>query len=154
MAVTGELEEHMVEEGAQSVVIPSRNTEQAEENAVQVEGNTETSPVTEICALENGHVQIMVGEEPTMAEKVAMENYDVPAHVLAFVPPDGGCRAWIVMFASFLCNGIIFGTINSSGLIYDNLVKKLEAEGDSNAAFKTCKCYIICIENFFPLLVN
>ena len=32
-----------------------------------------------------------------------------------FVLPDGGTRAWLIMVFSFLCNGVIFGTINSSG---------------------------------------
>lgn len=96
---------------------------------------------TEAEAVENGHIQLMVADEVDLHDpKGVMDNYDVPAHVLAFVPPDGGCRAWIVMFASFLCNGIIFGTINASGLIYDNLVKQLEADGVSNPATKTCKC--------------
>ncbi|XP_071544004.1 monocarboxylate transporter 10-like isoform X2 [Panulirus ornatus] len=152
MAVT-EAEEHMVEEGAQSVVVPERNTSQREENALQAIGSTETTPVTEICALENGHVQVMIGDEPTMAEKVAMENYDVPAHVLAFVPPDGGCRAWVVMFASFLCNGIIFGIINSSGVIYSNLVNRLEEEGDPNAAFKTSTMMSLAIGSTFLLSI-
>ncbi|XP_059084168.1 monocarboxylate transporter 10-like isoform X2 [Tigriopus californicus] len=35
-----------------------------------------------------------------------------------FTPPDGGFWAWLVLIASFLTNGIIFGTINSFGVIF------------------------------------
>lgn len=35
-----------------------------------------------------------------------------------FRPPDGGFWAWLVVVASFLTNGIIFGTINSFGVIF------------------------------------
>ncbi|XP_045612862.1 monocarboxylate transporter 10 isoform X2 [Procambarus clarkii] len=155
MAVTGEAEEPMIEEGAHSVVLSANNSGQVEENrpTVRLKGGAEATPLTEFSAMENGHVQAMVSDEPTIAEKVAMENYDVPAHVLAFVPPDGGCRAWLVMFASFLCNGIIFGTINSSGLIYNDLVKKLEDAGDPNAAFKTSMMTSLAIGSTFLLSV-
>ncbi|XP_069952991.1 monocarboxylate transporter 10 isoform X2 [Cherax quadricarinatus] len=152
MAVTQEAEEPMMEEGAQSVALAVRNTSQVE-NAVRLKGGAEATPLTDFSAVENGHVQVMVADEPTIAEKVAMENYDVPAHVLAFVPPDGGCRAWLVMFASFLCNGIIFGTINSSGLIYDILVEKLKEAGDPNAAFKTSMMTSLAIGSTFLLSV-
>ncbi|XP_042229594.1 monocarboxylate transporter 10-like isoform X2 [Homarus americanus] len=153
MAITGEGEEPMVEEGAQSVIIPTRNTSQAEDSVDVPSPGSNDTPMTEMSAIENGHVQLMVADEPTLAEKVAMENYDVPAHVLAFVPPDGGCRAWLVMFASFLCNGIIFGTINSSGLLYADLVKKLQDAGDPNAAFKTSMMTSLAIGSTFLLSV-
>ena len=38
------------------------------------------------------------------------------------------------MFASFCCNGIIFGTINSYGLIYSALQKRLELAGVDEAS--------------------
>ena len=57
----------------------------------------------------------------------------------AAVPPDGGARAWFVMIASFLCNGILFGVINTYSVIYVDLQKKLEAAGVTEASSKACK---------------
>lgn len=51
-------------------------------------------------------------------------------------PPDGGSRAWLVMIASFLCNGILFGVINTYSVIYVDLQKKLEADGVAEASSK------------------
>lgn len=55
------------------------------------------------------------------------------------VPPDGGTRAWLVMIASFLCNGILFGVINTYSVIYVDLQKKLEDNGVAEASSKACK---------------
>jgi len=55
------------------------------------------------------------------------------------VPPDGGTRAWLVMVASFLCNGILFGVINTYSVIYVDLQKKLEANGVAESSSKACK---------------
>jgi hypothetical protein len=55
------------------------------------------------------------------------------------VPPDGGTRAWLVMIASFLCNGILFGVINTYSVIYVDLQKKLEDKGVTEASSKACK---------------
>ncbi|KAB7498190.1 Monocarboxylate transporter 10, partial [Armadillidium nasatum] len=49
-------------------------------------------------------------------------------------PPDGGLRAWVVMLASFLCNGIIFGTVNSLGNIFVELKRILENAEEENPA--------------------
>jgi len=49
-----------------------------------------------------------------------------------FVPPDGGSRAWLVMIFSFLCNGVIFGIINSSGVLFVYIKKSYK--GDEEAA--------------------
>ncbi|KAJ9587793.1 hypothetical protein L9F63_018776, partial [Diploptera punctata] len=51
-------------------------------------------------------------------------------------PPDGGARAWFIMIASFLCNGILFGVINTYSVIYVDLQKKLEAAGVAEASSK------------------
>lgn len=51
-------------------------------------------------------------------------------------PPDGGVRAWMVLVSSFLCNGILFGVINTFGVIHFHLHKKLEMEGDKEASSK------------------
>lgn len=52
------------------------------------------------------------------------------------VPPDGGCWAWVVMVACFLCNGLVLGLNNAYGVIYVRLVEELTASGDPNPAFK------------------
>ena len=59
------------------------------------------------------------------------------------VPPDGGARAWLVMLASFLCNGILFGVINTYSVIYVDLQKKLEAAGVAEASSKACEYNIV-----------
>lgn len=46
-------------------------------------------------------------------------------------PPDGGAQAWLVMFSSFLCNGIIFGTINSYGVLFVYLKDRFKDNEDA-----------------------
>lgn len=52
-----------------------------------------------------------------------------------FVPPDGGW-GWIVCIASLWVNGIVFGILNSYGILYVSMLKKYGA-GDPNISFKT-----------------
>lgn len=49
---------------------------------------------------------------------------------------DGGYRAWLIVLSSFLCNGLIFGVINSYSLIYLRLQKTLEDNGDPDSSSK------------------
>uniref|UniRef100_A0A1B6CZ26 Major facilitator superfamily (MFS) profile domain-containing protein n=1 Tax=Clastoptera arizonana TaxID=38151 RepID=A0A1B6CZ26_9HEMI len=51
-------------------------------------------------------------------------------------PPDGGTRAWFVMVSSFLCNGVLFGVVNTYSVIYVELQKNLEDRGVSDASSK------------------
>lgn len=51
-------------------------------------------------------------------------------------PPDGGARAWLVMVSAFLCNGIIFGFINTYGVLHSLLTDRLTALGDPEASSK------------------
>ncbi|XP_071445608.1 monocarboxylate transporter 10 isoform X2 [Hetaerina americana] len=51
-------------------------------------------------------------------------------------PMDGGARAWLVLTASFLTNGIVFGVMNSYSIIYAVLQERLEADGVSEASSK------------------
>lgn len=51
-------------------------------------------------------------------------------------PPDGGLRAWLVVFSSFLCNGILFGIINTYGIIYVTLQERMTQSGDTDASSK------------------
>lgn len=55
-------------------------------------------------------------------------------------PPDGGARALCVMFSAFLCNSIIFGIINTYGIIYGELHKNLREANDSEAGSKAGRC--------------
>lgn len=54
-------------------------------------------------------------------------------------PPDGGARAWLVMISAFLCNGILFGVINTYSVIYMKLQSKLIENGDPDASSKAGK---------------
>jgi len=51
-------------------------------------------------------------------------------------PPDGGVRAWVIMISSFLCNGIIFGLINSYGAIYVALKNQYDQEKSESSETK------------------
>lgn len=54
-------------------------------------------------------------------------------------PPDGGARAFCIMFSAFLCNSIIFGIINTCGTVYVKLVEHLSQSGDPEASSKAGK---------------
>ena len=54
---------------------------------------------------------------------------------------DGGLHAWIIVVASFLTNGIIFGIHNCYGIIYLSLKSELEQAGVADAATKSCKLF-------------
>lgn len=170
MAVTGTDDGALVEEGAQAIVMTPRSEAPAEVTPSDASALTpteapKTTPQTEMeaagaVAMENGHVLGIddgIDMPPHHAPPLltvenasgALESYEVPAHVLAFVPPDGGIRAWMVMFASFLCNGIIFGIINTSGITYNKIAKKLQEDGDPNAAFKGAMVMSLSIGSTF-----
>ncbi|XP_014096962.2 monocarboxylate transporter 10 isoform X1 [Bactrocera oleae] len=51
-------------------------------------------------------------------------------------PPDGGMRAWLVMISAFICNGVIFGIINTYGILYALLTDRLTQAGDNEASSK------------------
>lgn len=61
------------------------------------------------------------------------------ASAVASCPPDGGARAWMVLAASFLCNGLLFGIINTYGVIYVYLLMDLEKAKVPDAASKACE---------------
>ena len=52
-------------------------------------------------------------------------------------PPDGGCWAWLVLLGCFLVNGIIFGIINTFGILLVELKKEMDKAGVEDA---TSKC--------------
>ncbi|XP_063234234.1 monocarboxylate transporter 10 [Bacillus rossius redtenbacheri] len=51
-------------------------------------------------------------------------------------PPDGGTHAWLVAAASFLCNGLLFGVINTYSVVYVRLHERLVLQGVPDAASK------------------
>jgi len=61
---------------------------------------------------------------------------DRPRKEQEVVPPDGGFWAWLVMTACFLTNGIIFGIINTFGVLFVKLRSDMEEAGEEDAAFK------------------
>ena len=45
-------------------------------------------------------------------------------------------QAWTILFCSFLCNGIVFGIINSSSQIFEALIDMYQERDDPDAATK------------------
>lgn len=70
---------------------------------------------------------------PAKSEKLLEQKVD---HI---EPPDGGGRAYLVMVCAFMCNGILFGIINTYSVIYLSLQKQLKESGDEEASTKACK---------------
>jgi len=60
-------------------------------------------------------------------------NPELQASNTEFVPPDGGCRAWLVMICAFLCNGVIFGIHNSGGSLFVDLKEKYGEDSSKGA---------------------
>lgn len=60
-----------------------------------------------------------------------------------FEPPDGTWRGWVIMLSAFLCNGVIFGIINTYSVIYLRLQNQLEASGDKEASSKAGENFLI-----------
>lgn len=72
------------------------------------------------------------------------EKVEVRVEPATGVALEGGLRGWLVVVASFLCNGIIFGVINSVGVIYGKIQETLLEAGDEDASAKACK-----LENYY-----
>ncbi len=54
-------------------------------------------------------------------------------------PPDGGFRAWLIVVASFVTNGLVFGMHNNISIFYWRLKNEMEQSGIADAATKACK---------------
>lgn len=67
---------------------------------------------------------------------LASSDKESQGEAAVMVPPDGGLWAWIVMVACFLTNGIIFGIINTFGILFVRLKKDMEDAGVEDAATK------------------
>ncbi|KAL0276434.1 UNVERIFIED_CONTAM: hypothetical protein PYX00_004013 [Menopon gallinae] len=51
-------------------------------------------------------------------------------------PAEKGVWRWFVLVASFVCNGLVFGLINSVSVIYNDLQSNLESQGVEKASTK------------------
>jgi hypothetical protein len=85
----------------------------------------------------NNHVVIL----PSKPDKVQIDN--VKIETVAHEPPDGGFRGYLVMICAFMCNGILFGIINSYSVVYLSLQRQLEESGDPLASSKACKSIVL-----------
>lgn len=83
-----------------------------------------------LIANHNNHAVIVPAKVVTLPEKKQVEDVE---------PPDGGGRAYLVMFSAFLCNGILFGIINTYSVIYLSLQRQLKESGVENASSSACK---------------
>ncbi|XP_013192660.2 monocarboxylate transporter 10 isoform X1 [Amyelois transitella] len=74
---------------------------------------------------------LLTGRQLYSGQKLSSYDGDVPNDPAnaAPCPPDGGYKAYIVMVASFLTNGIIFGVINSFSVIFTELEYQLKQDG-------------------------
>lgn len=61
------------------------------------------------------------------------------------IPPDGGFHGWLIVLASFLTNGLVFGIHNCYSIIYLRLKNELELSGITDAATKACKFLNLCL---------
>lgn len=59
--------------------------------------------------------------------------------------PDGGVRAWLIVFASFCCNGVIFGVVNCYSVIYVQLKAKLEQDGVAVSSSKAGNLFVFTV---------
>lgn len=101
---------------------------------------------TEERARANGYA-VTNGKGAVTATTMANGGATQPAHIEAPCcrdihgkePPDGGAQAWLVMVSAFICNGVIFGLINTYGVFHKLLVERLTAQGDGDASSKAGK---------------
>lgn len=101
---------------------------------------------TEERARANGHA-VSNGKGAATAATTANGGATQPVHIEAPCcrdihgkePPDGGAQAWLVMVSAFICNGVIFGLINTYGVLHKLLVERLKAQGDADASSKAGK---------------
>ena len=60
-----------------------------------------------------------------------------------FHPPDGGW-GWVVCFTSMCCNGTVFGTMNTFGILFVVMLEQY-GQGEDNIAYKTCEWLTFCM---------
>ena len=72
----------------------------------------------------------------------------IPVQHELYEAPDGGCWAWVVCMTSFLTNGIIFGILNTFGILYVGLLQEFDDGSGESIAFKTCKLMYYNVPEF------
>lgn len=92
--------------------------------------------MTESLVKNNSNHAVVIVPAATKQEKIVQKKTN-DGYV---EPPDGGFRAYLVMISAFMCNGILFGIINTYSVIYISLQDSLEKSGDAAASGKACKC--------------
>uniref|UniRef100_A0A2M4CPK6 Putative monocarboxylate transporter n=1 Tax=Anopheles darlingi TaxID=43151 RepID=A0A2M4CPK6_ANODA len=93
-------------------------------------------------AITNGHHPHLNGGVVAAGDKKTAAPLLDGSHGAVHEPPDGGTRAWLVMVAAFLCNGVLFGVINTYSVIYLTLQKQLDEIGDKEASSKAANINI------------
>lgn len=66
-------------------------------------------------------------------------------------PPDGGMRAYSIVVASFLINGLVFGIINSYSVIYTKLQRQLQENGVENSQSRAALVGVLTMGTTFLL---
>lgn len=102
----------------------------------------------------NSHVVIVPANNADKEVNNVLKTEAIDVHE----PPDGGIRGYSVMICAFMCNGILFGIINTYSVIYLSLQRQLKESGDELASSKACKwtkmlkgnCGLIDSKKIFP----
>uniref|UniRef100_A0A675AGA2 Uncharacterized protein n=1 Tax=Anopheles darlingi TaxID=43151 RepID=A0A675AGA2_ANODA len=102
-------------------------------------------------AITNGHHPHLNGGVVAAGDKKTAAPLLDGSHGAVHEPPDGGTRAWLVMVAAFLCNGVLFGVINTYSVIYLTLQKQLDEIGDKEASSKAALVGSLTIGTTFLL---
>ncbi|KRT80483.1 membrane transporter [Oryctes borbonicus] len=67
------------------------------------------------------------------------------------IAPDGGTRAWLVLLCSFLCNGVIWGVINSYSVLQNEFYENLHSKNDTQASSKAALVGSLAISATFMI---
>lgn len=101
-------------------------------------------------------VQLFVNEDYSDVNKKLLNNKDqlkTPRLVKKTVAPDGG-YGWVVVFASFLCNIIVDGTMFSFGLLLLEISNELgSSKGSTSWVGSLQTGFYLIAGKFFNLLI-
>ncbi|KAI4458327.1 monocarboxylate transporter [Holotrichia oblita] len=86
----------------------------------------------------------------TSLEKKNLQENQIPM-TISYVAPDGGSRAWLVLFCAFLCNGVIWGIINSYSVLQHEFYQNLAAKNDTQASSKAALVGSLAISATFMM---
>lgn len=129
-------------------IVPPTNNHT--ENGIVLNGHAK--PIT------NGIHHHTKSNHATSFEGLPSANTPPPVHTITPIvvvevvePPDGGSRAWLVMISAFLCNGVIFGIINTYSVLHSFLQDKLKEQQDTEASSKAALVGSLTIGTTFLL---